>query len=101
MATQEHQMFKMPDNELEWSLLIEDCKRCLADISVHWPQSNLDGELNIWIVKPSNRCRGRGIVLMNDIKKIIAHVNPPVLNKGRYVVQKYIGNWFNVKLKCT
>lgn len=99
MATQEHQLFKMPDNELEWSLLIEDCKRCLADISMHWPQSSLDGELNIWIVKPSNRCRGRGIVLMNDIKKIIAHVNPPVLNKGRYVVQKYIGNWFNVKLK--
>lgn len=30
---------------------------------------------------------------MSDIKKIIAHVNPPVVNKGRYVVQKYIGNF--------
>lgn len=100
MLTQEHLTFKMPDDQQQWTILIEECKRCLADIAVHWPQSNLDGELNIWIVKPSNRCRGRGILLMNDIKKIIAHVNPPVLNKGRYVVQKYIGKWFNEKTNC-
>lgn len=94
MLTQDHLKFQLPaDDQSEWTCLMDECKHCLLDIAVHWPQNNLDGELNIWIVKPSNRCRGRGILLMNDLKKIIAHVNPPVLNKGRYVVQKYIGKW--------
>lgn len=92
MLTQDHLSFHMPDDLLQWKHLMEECKRNLQEISNHWPQSKFDGWLNIWIVKPSNRCRGRGIHLMNDIKKIIAHVNPPVVNKGRYVVQKYIGN---------
>lgn len=93
MLTQDHSTFQMPDDLMQWNHLMDECKRCLKDIAQHWPQSNLDGVLNIWIVKPSNRCRGRGIILMNDIKKIIAHINPPVVNKGRYVVQKYIGNF--------
>lgn len=92
MLTQDHLTFQMPDDGTQWNFLMEDCKRCLKEISAHWPQSNLDGMFNIWIVKPSNRCRGRGILLMSDIKKIIAHVSPAVVNKGRYVVQKYIGN---------
>lgn len=92
MLTQDHLSFQMPDDSVQWNTLMDECKRVLNEIYQHWPQSNLDGVLNIWIVKPSNRCRGRGILLMNDIKKIIAHVNPPVVNKGRYVIQKYIGN---------
>lgn len=92
MLTQDHITFQMPDDAMQWNFLLDECKRCLKEISTHWPQSNFDGVFNIWIVKPSNRCRGRGILLMSDIKKIVAHVNPPVVNKGRYVVQKYIGN---------
>lgn len=92
MLTQEGLKLQKPDDAIQFNLLMEECKRSLTEMSEHWPQCNLDGVLNIWIVKPSNRCRGRGILLMNDIKKIIAHVNPPVVNKGRYVVQKYIGN---------
>lgn len=51
----------------------------------------LDGVLNIWILKPGNKCRGRGIQLMNNIKDIISLVNSPSNPKTRYVVQKYIG----------
>lgn len=29
---------------------------------------------------------------MNELKKIVSYVNPPVVNKSRFVVQKYIGN---------
>lgn len=92
MLTQEGLKFHKPDDLLQWKVLIEEARRMLTDVAEHWPQCNLDGVLNIWIVKPSNRCRGRGIHLMNDLKKIVNHVNPPVVNKGRYVVQKYIGN---------
>lgn len=71
--------------------LMSTAEKVLEDIAHYWSQYHLDGYFNIWIVKPSNRCRGRGIHLMNDLKKILNFVNPPVVNKGHYVLQKYIG----------
>ncbi|XP_037033996.1 tubulin glycylase 3A-like [Bradysia coprophila] len=75
-------------NSVETLLMI--IEKVLEEMAEHWSQYNLDGVYNIWIVKPSNRCRGRGIHLMNDLKKILTFVNPPVVNKGHYVLQKYI-----------
>ncbi|CAB3248246.1 unnamed protein product [Arctia plantaginis] len=65
--------------------------RILTTMTKYWPQIDIDGVLNIWIVKPGNKCRGRGIHLMNNIKDIISLVNAPC-QKTRYVVQKYIEN---------
>lgn len=64
--------------------------KLLATMTKYWPQISIDGVLNIWIVKPGNKCRGRGIQLMNNIKDIIGLINVPA-QKTRYVVQKYIG----------
>lgn len=91
MLTQEN--CKLVENDKNGSVntLMAIGEKMLDDMSHHWPQFNLDGVYNIWIVKPSNRCRGRGIHLMNDLKKILNFVNPPVVNKGHYVLQKYIG----------
>lgn len=65
--------------------------KVLKDLEPFWPQFTTDGHLNIWIVKPANRCRGKGILLMNNIKKIIGLVNPSTITKTRFVVQKYMG----------
>lgn len=90
MMTQENA--KICDEEaLTIRALMPLTEKVLDEISLFWSQFNLDGVLNIWIIKPSARCRGRGILLMNDLKKIVNFVNPPVVNKGRYVIQKYIG----------
>lgn len=83
---------KIKDSEVNSvETLITIIEKVLEEVAEHWSQYNLDGVFNIWIVKPSNRCRGRGIHLMNDLKKILTFVNPPVVNKGHYVLQKYIG----------
>lgn len=74
---------------------MNDAKRLLERIKPVWPQFGLDGLLNIWIIKPGNKCRGRGIMLMNNIKQIISIVNPPI-SKSRYVVQKYIGKIYSL-----
>lgn len=71
--------------------LVESVRSTLVEVAAVWPQYNLDGWHNIWIVKPSNRCRGRGIRLMNDLRKIRELVGSPA--SGRWVVQKYIGEW--------
>ncbi|CAK1549672.1 unnamed protein product [Leptosia nina] len=64
--------------------------KMLGTMVKYWPQMDIDGVFNIWIVKPGNKCRGKGIQLMNNIKDIIGLINIPA-QKTRYVVQKYIG----------
>ncbi|XP_055915336.1 tubulin glycylase 3A [Eupeodes corollae] len=62
----------------------------LENVKRNWPQYCLDGYQNIWIIKPANKCRGRGIQLMDNLKKIMAIINPSVASKSRFVIQKYI-----------
>lgn len=64
--------------------------KVLTTMTKFWPQIDIDGVFNIWIVKPGNKCRGKGIQLMNNIKDIVGLINIPA-QKTRYVVQKYIG----------
>jgi glutathione synthase/RimK-type ligase-like ATP-grasp enzyme len=56
------------------------------------PQFNLNGERNIWIVKPSNLCCGSGIFMTHDLKTIIRKVESKP--RDYYIVQKYIGKVF-------
>ncbi|XP_075149250.1 tubulin tyrosine ligase-like 3A [Haematobia irritans] len=56
----------------------------------YWSQYSIDGYQNLWIIKPANKCRGRGILLSNNLKKIVNIVNPPIASKSRFVVQKYM-----------
>ncbi|XP_028035824.1 tubulin glycylase 3A-like isoform X1 [Bombyx mandarina] len=79
------------DNNTSIRQLERKASKVLTTMSKFWPQIDIDGVLNIWIVKPGNKCRGRGIQLMNNIKDIIGLINIPV-QKTRYVVQKYIEN---------
>jgi tubulin monoglycylase TTLL3/8 len=71
--------------------LYESAKRVLIDVRKFWPQMDLDGMNNIWIVKPGAQSRGRGIQLTDKLDKVIGKVNPTALKESRYVVQKYIG----------
>ncbi|CAK1603439.1 unnamed protein product [Parnassius mnemosyne] len=79
------------DNNVNIRQLEKKASKVLAAVAKFWPQIDIDGFLNIWIVKPGNKCRGKGIQLMNNIKDIIGLINIPA-QKNRYVVQKYIEN---------
>lgn len=71
--------------------MLQNISRILAQIQDHWPQYSIDGYLNLWIIKPANKCRGRGIHLSNNLKKILNIINPSVAAKCHYIIQKYIG----------
>lgn len=76
-----------------YSHIEKKATKILATMTKYWPQIDIDGVLNIWIVKPGNKCRGKGIQLMNNIKDIIGLMNIPSAQKTKYVVQKYIGRY--------
>ncbi|CAH1104572.1 unnamed protein product, partial [Psylliodes chrysocephalus] len=61
-------------------------KTTLKEIKLVWPQYEIDGKKNIWILKPGNKCRGRGIYLVKSVSDVDRVMNL----KMKYVVQKYI-----------
>lgn len=67
-------------------------KHILKKMRKYWPQIDMDGIMNMWILKPGNKSRGRGIVLINKLEDVMAKVNQTGKPDTRYVVQKYIGN---------
>lgn len=75
--------------------LVQSVRELLRTVHAHWPQYEIDGYRNLWIIKPANKCRGRGINVTNDLTKILNLINPTVTTKNHYIVQKYIGNKFN------
>lgn len=64
-----------------------NAKVALKNIIPFWPQFDLDGVKNIWIMKPGNKCRGRDITLIKDSSLVVRAMN----HKLKYVVQKYVG----------
>jgi tubulin monoglycylase TTLL3/8 len=51
------------------------------------PQHNLNGEKNIWILKPSGLSRGRGITCINNLNETLNFIKK---NSNQYIIQKYI-----------
>ena len=54
------------------------------------PQYKLNGHRNIWILKPSNLSRGRGVTCVNSLEPIEQSLN--ATNDTGVIVQKYIEN---------
>ncbi len=47
------------------------CVKILEELKKKYPQFNLNGEKNIWIIKPAGSSRGRGIVLYKQLVEIL------------------------------
>ncbi|XP_055843478.1 tubulin glycylase 3A [Episyrphus balteatus] len=88
LANQNGRILADPQRLVENLIKTGSC--ILENVKKNWPQYCLDGYQNIWIIKPANKCRGRGIQLMDNLKKIMGVINPSVASKSRFVIQKYI-----------
>ena len=55
-------------------------------------QADIEGEKNLWIVKPGAMSRGRGIAVYQNLKEITDILGPDltVIANNRWVAQKYI-----------
>lgn len=65
----------------------------LKDCKTYYPQYNLNGSDNIWIMKPSGLSRGRGICCVNSLIPVLKAIK----NQSQFIIQKYIENPLLIK----
>ena len=75
------------------SPLIPEISQILQKLSENFPQYDLNGERNIWIVKPSGLSRGRGITCIDQLNDILSNIK----SHNQTVIQKYIENPLVIK----
>ncbi|XP_058447391.1 tubulin glycylase 3B [Malaya genurostris] len=68
--------------------LVAQVKKLVLEAAKQFPDMKIDGVRNIWILKPGNRCRGLGIMIFNDDRKLLNYVDSN--SELKYVAQKYI-----------
>jgi len=68
---------------------LDRVEEILEEMKAKYPQYGLNGEKNIWIVKPAGLSRGRGIQCFRNLIEIQDYVKG---KEAQWVVQKYMEN---------
>ncbi|VDK36639.1 unnamed protein product [Taenia asiatica] len=70
--------------------ITRQCRRICDSLKTYCPQFDLDGQRNIWIIKPGSKSRGRGITCHSSIETMLSVAPSGGTVDNRFVVQKYI-----------
>ncbi|NWW71212.1 TTLL3 monoglycylase, partial [Climacteris rufus] len=71
----------------------ERCQDLLQRLGEQLPQFGIEGNLNVWILKPSAKSRGRGIVCATRLEEVLQQARrcpAPSVRLCEWVVQKYV-----------
>ncbi|NXG22137.1 TTLL3 monoglycylase, partial [Grallaria varia] len=71
----------------------EQCQYLLRQLEEQLPQFSIEGNLNVWILKPSAKSRGRGITCatrLEEVLQLARGCTTPSVRVCEWVVQKYV-----------
>ncbi|KAM9277196.1 LOW QUALITY PROTEIN: tubulin tyrosine ligase 3-like [Morus bassanus] len=71
----------------------ERCQALLQHLAGRLPQLGMEGNHNVWILKPGAKSRGRGIVCAAQLEEVLRLAGgcvAPSARAGEWVVQKYV-----------
>ncbi|NXL47428.1 TTLL3 monoglycylase, partial [Podilymbus podiceps] len=71
----------------------ERCRALLQRLAGRLPQLGMEGNHNVWILKPGAKSRGRGIVCtarLEEVLRLAGGCVAPSAPAGEWVVQKYV-----------
>ncbi|NXK59115.1 TTLL3 monoglycylase, partial [Sylvietta virens] len=71
----------------------KQCQNLLRHLAEQLPQLDMEGKLNVWILKPGAESQGRGIICTTRLEEVLQlawSCTAPVVQVGRWVVQKYV-----------
>ncbi|XP_054243577.1 tubulin monoglycylase TTLL3 [Indicator indicator] len=71
----------------------EQCQTLLQCLAEQLPQLGMEGDHNVWILKPGAKSRGRGIVCtdrLEEVLRLAGGCTAPLAQASKWVVQKYI-----------
>ncbi|NXI98840.1 TTLL3 monoglycylase, partial [Psophia crepitans] len=71
----------------------ERCRTLLQRLAGQLPQFGMEGDHNVWILKPGAKSRGRGIVCtarLEEVLRLAGGSLAPSARVGEWVVQKYV-----------
>ncbi|XP_058701117.1 tubulin monoglycylase TTLL3 isoform X2 [Poecile atricapillus] len=71
----------------------KQCQNLLWHLAQQLPQLDMEGKLNVWILKPGAESQGRGIVCTTQLEEVLQLARScmaPSVQVGRWVVQKYV-----------
>ncbi|NXR12393.1 TTLL3 monoglycylase, partial [Semnornis frantzii] len=71
----------------------EQCRSMLQCLAEHLPQLGMEGDHNVWILKPGAKSRGRGIVCTDQLEEVLqlaGGCTGPSAQVNKWVVQKYV-----------
>ncbi len=79
---------KTSEREVTDQSLHAKVSELMSQMNDKYPQFDMNGDSNSWIVKPAGLSRGRGIACYNTLVEILDHFK----KEGMWVIQKYIEN---------
>ena len=90
-VVESNQIIKSWENSLPnpHSNLLRDVKQILTRLELKFPQFKINGDKNIWIIKPAGLSRGRGIKVFSHLNDIKQHMHA---KEHDWIAQKYIEN---------
>ncbi|NXQ47717.1 TTLL3 monoglycylase, partial [Catharus fuscescens] len=71
----------------------KQCQNLLQRLAEQLPQLDMEGKLNVWIIKPGAESQGRGIVCTTRLEEVLGlawSCTAPSVQMGKWVVQKYV-----------